>query len=402
MAQANQDLVYDRYSRECGYSMTGSKVKRIGIDASAMLIARKNGYENYVANLILAMAELDASELAGLDIYLYFYAGDRLADATRLDTLLPRLRRFTCRVYRPRRGFRIAFPLVVGIDHLDGLHLPVYIWNEHLPCRVVSTFHDACSKRMLMQGYVLPAIDELEQSTLKQIKISQMFIAVSESSKRDLIDLYHVPAERIHVVHHGISDGFKPDPSAARRVKEFYHLSPYILSVNALQGNKNYLRLLRAFAELRARYHIPHILVIVGRDGWGSDEVYTEIEKLQLGDKIRLLGYVPQEHLCGLYAGADMVVNASLCEGFGLPVLEALACGAIVTASSIPPFIEIGGDAVSYFDPTSIEDMVTRIFSALTDSQERSRRLAAVPQQLARFTWERAARKTLAIYRMLE
>jgi glycosyltransferase involved in cell wall biosynthesis len=377
-------------------------VKRIGIDASAMLIARKNGYENYVTHLILAMTELDAAELEGLDIYLYFYTGNRLADATLLDTLLPRFRRFTCRVYRLRRGFRIAFPLIVAKDRLDWLHLPVHLWSERFPCRVASTFHDACSRRMLMQGHTSDAIRQLEEAIQIQLGISQALIAVSQSSKQDLVDLYGVLAESVQVVHHGVDAQFRPDSFAARQVREFYNLPPYILSVNALQGNKNHIRLLRAFAELRARYHIPQILVLVGRDGWDSDVIYAEITKLQLGSSIRRLGYVPQDHLCGLYAGADLVVNASLCEGFGLPVLEALACGAVVAAANIPALVEIGGDAVSYFDAYSIGNMVATILSALTDPQERTRRLAAAPRQLASFTWKRAAEETLSVYRMLE
>jgi glycosyltransferase involved in cell wall biosynthesis len=153
---------------------------------------------------------------------------------------------------------------------------------------------------------------------------------------------------------------------------------------------------------LRARYHIPQVFVLVGRDGWDSDVIYAEIEKLQLGSSIQHLGYVPQEHLCGLYAGADLVVNASLCEGFGLPILEALACGAVVAVANTPALVEIGGDAVIYFDPYNIDDMAAAILSALSDFQERSRRLAAAPRWLESFSWKRAARETLAVYRMLE
>ena len=373
---------------------------RIGIDASAMLIAQKNGYENYVTSLILAMAQLDAAELKDMELYLYFYAGNRLADKKLLDEYLPLLRKFKIRVYYPRQGFRVALPLLTLMDRLDMLHLPVYLWSKKYFCKVLTTVHDLCHYRFLREGYHYEAIKVLEQITISQIQISSAMIAISQNTKQDLIDFYHIDPQKIQVVYHGADETLsfsntKFDP------KKHYNLSPYLLSVNALQANKNYPRLLQSFALLREQFHLPHCLVIVGRNGWGYEAVHEEVKRLKLEPSVRFLGYVPREHLAGLYANADVVINSSLCEGFGLPILEALACNAVVAASSTTSFPEVGGAAVRYFDPKNIDDMAQVIYRLISDRGECERLRKQAPFQVSKFRWRTSAIDTLNVYRSL-
>jgi len=216
-----------------------------------------------------------------------------------------------------------------------------------------------------------------------------------------MIAFYGVSPQLINTVPHGVDPRFRFDAQEARRVNEFYDLPPYILSVNALQANKNYPRLLEAFALLRKEQHLTQVLVIVGREGWGSQEILNKLNSLDLGDSVRILGFVPAEHLVGLYSGADLVVNPSLCEGFGLPVLEALACDAIVAASNSTSLPEVGGQAVGYFDPYNVSSIADMIFRLLTEEKERIQLRKNSREQLDKFTWQNAAKDTVDVYRTL-
>jgi len=374
---------------------------KIGIDASAMLIAQKNGYENYTTSLISALAELLKKEFSDLDIYLYFYVGNVLADISFLDEYLPKLEQFPKRIYRYKPGYKYFLTSMTIFDRLDWIHLPVYMWANWFPCKVISTFHDACTKRLHEKGELEHEPLNLKYMIRTQLRISDAFVAVSESSKNDLAEFYGVPEEKISVVHHGLDPIFKFDSSASREVEDVYNLSPYILSVNAIQGNKNHIRLLRAFAHLRNEKNIPQILVLVGRDGWGCESIYGEIDKLNLGNSVRRLGFVPTDHLIGLYSGADLVVNPSLCEGFGLTILEALACDAIVAASNSTSLPEVGGQAVGYFDPYNVSSIADMIFRLLTEEKERIQLRKNSREQLDKFTWQKAAKDTVDVYRSL-
>jgi len=376
------------------------KKLKLGIDASALLVAQKNGYENYATSLILELVKLSAAEFSGLDITLYFYAGNQLADPKLLAYYRPALKNFKLRVYRPQTGFSKIFPWICAWDKLDWLHLPVHIWAKSYPCNIISTFHDACSKKMYQQGLIrqLPAH---ENDINNQIKMSKAFIAVSEQSKKDLMQYYGIADRDISVVHHGVDPDFRTLPEEVGQIKNKYDLKQYVLSVNAIQSHKNYVRLLQAFSILKQIYKIPHALVIVGRDGWGCEETYSEIERLDMGPTVRRIGFIPREDLIALYNGADLVVNASLCEGFGFPILEALACGAVVVASQNTSLQIVGGPAAIYFDPCNIEDMASVIYRGLSDEQIRTNLRNAAPQQLARFSWQKAAKETIKIYQSL-
>lgn len=373
------------------------KAKRIGIDASAMLIACKHGYENYVEALLLNIIEME-SELDGLKLIFYFHAGNPLADPRQLDTILPRFKNFTCRIYRPGRLFGVALPLMAAVDRLDWMHLPVYLWSRWYPCPVGITFHDACGVRVGSEGTSSGAAKH-ELIVRQRVSLASAYIAVSESTARDMVKFYGVPAEKIRVVYHGTDPFFRPSPDDWQRVKTKYGLDRYILDVNALQTHKNHKRLLAAFARLRKEYGVSHQLVLVGREGWGADQIQTALAQPGLGDAVRYFGYVPREDLRGLYSGADLVVNPSLCEGFGLPLLEAMACGAVVAASNTTALPEVGGDAVLYFDPLDIESITATIWEGLSNIGLREELKERGRRRVKQFSWQKAARDTVVAYR---
>ncbi len=376
---------------------TKDKRKRIGIDASAMLIARKNGYENYVTSLLLSMTNLH-NDIQGLELIFYFHAGNRLADPRALEEILPHFRGFRCRVYRHGHLYGRILPLMALADRLDWLHLPVYLWSTWYPCPVGVTFHDACSIRLMKQG--VEGASALNESHNRQaVALASAFIAVSESTKRDLVELYRVPSSKITVVHHGVDPFFKPSAEDADRVRQHYNLNEYILVVNALQLNKNHERLLRAFVKLREECRISEQLVLVGRDGLGAERVYALLAQLHSENAVRHLGYVSREDLRGLYSGARLVVNPSLCEGFGLPLLEAMACGAVLAVSNITALPEVVGDAGLLFDPYDVDSIASAIHRGLSDQTLRAQLKDKSLVRLKHFSWATAARETINAYR---
>ncbi len=225
-------------------------------------------------------------------------------------------------------------------------------------------------------------------------------IAISQATRRDLERVYGVPREKIHVIYEAPAPHFRPPPpSLIRRVRETYRLPPrYLLTVGTLEPRKNLVRLLRAFADVHAR-GLVDALVIVGAKGWLYEDFFREWARSPVRERVLLLGYVPDEDLPALYAGATLFVLPSLYEGFGLPVLEAMASGAAVVASRAGALPEVGGRAARYFDPLDVEEMTHVIAACLEDADAREAMREAGRAQAARFSWERTAEETARLYR---
>ena len=227
-------------------------------------------------------------------------------------------------------------------------------------------------------------------------------IAVSECTRCDLIAAYGLPPEKITVIPEAADPRFRPQPpEMVAAVRARYGLPErYLLFVGTIEPRKNLTRLLHAFEALHAE-GLTGGLVIVGRRGWLYDDFFAALEQSPVRDAVLLPGYVPDADLPAVYAGAQALILPSLYEGFGLPVLEAMACGAPVVASRASSLPEVGGEAALYFDPTDTEALTEAIRHPLRDAalceKMRQRGLA----QAARFSWERAAEATARVYRIL-
>jgi glycosyltransferase involved in cell wall biosynthesis len=270
---------------------------------------------------------------------------------------------------------QLRLPAALACRQFDVVHVP----GPRVPWlgrgKLVSTIHDLAFLKF--PEMFLPAHRQrLEFFTRQAVKRSDRLIAVSECTKRDLQEL--LGAVCVDVVHHGVDhEVFRPGGLVTRREK------PYILSVGALQPRKNFLALIRAYRQLRR----PVELLIAGQRGW----MWEEIER-ETGNGVVLLGHVNDEELPALYRGAAVVAMPSLYEGFGLPLLEALACGAPVVASNASCFPEVCGDAAILCGPNDWTDALAQALDH-PPSQERSLKRAA------EFTWERTAAKTREVYR---
>ncbi len=226
-------------------------------------------------------------------------------------------------------------------------------------------------------------------------------ITVSHSAKRDIVRHYGLAADRVHVVAEAAASEFRPIPRGPRldAVRARYGLADrFVLYVGTIEPRKNLPQLLEGFALRRRRGDLPHQLVCAGPYGWLCRDIEELIERLGIGDSVRFIGYVPFAALPALYNLAEMFVFPSLYEGFGLPVIEAMACGTPVITGRVAALVEVGGAATEQVE-TLGADALGEAMVRLGHSRERRDHLAALgPPRAAQFSWRRAARETLEVY----
>lgn len=230
------------------------------------------------------------------------------------------------------------------------------------------------------------------------VRRADAVIAVSEATRQDLCRHYRVPSEKVRVIYEAAAPHFRPAPSeAVVQVRRRYHLpARFALTVGTIEPRKNLPRLFQALAQLRGAERIP--LVVVGSKGWLYEETFRTVARLELEDQVSFLGYAPEEDLPALYTAADLFVLPSLYEGFGLPVLEAMSCGAPVACSRAASLQEVAGDAARYFDPYNPEAMAEAIWTLWRDADQRAHLRERGLKRAAAFSWKRAASETLALY----
>ncbi len=223
-------------------------------------------------------------------------------------------------------------------------------------------------------------------------------VTVSESVRGELIDRFPIPGDRVVAVHHGVAERFAPAPPAAvDAVRERRRLArPYLLFVGNLEPRKNLPGLVSAFRLVRARWAEPLDLVVAGQVAWKSGPLVEALAADDVRDSVRLLGYVPAEELPALYSGAAAFVFPSHREGFGMPVLEAMACGTPVVASRIDSIEEVAGGAAFLVDPDSPESIAEGTLRAL--AADRAVHAAAGLERARRFPWSATAAQTIAVY----
>jgi glycosyltransferase involved in cell wall biosynthesis len=226
-------------------------------------------------------------------------------------------------------------------------------------------------------------------------------ITVSNYSKLQIVETLGIPPSRITVIHCGVSIQFAPDcdTQGSRAVLRGLGIQrPFVLYVGNLKPHKNVLTLLRALARLRQRKMVSHALVIIGDDTRWKRTVVDECSRLGISDQVVFVPYISQALLPRIYAAADLLVMPSIVEGFGLPVLEAMACGTAVVCSRAASLPEIAGDAAVYFDPASAEDLAL-VIDQVTHSRDLRESLVAKGLQRAKqFTWQESTRKHIELY----
>jgi glycosyltransferase involved in cell wall biosynthesis len=282
----------------------------------------------------------------------------------------------------------------------------VFHSSEVLQCSVpgaanVITIHDLTT--LLFPEFHTPQVRALQDQKLRFTQTqADVVIAVSESTKRDLEQHLGLDPSRVHVVHNGVDSSFHPLPAEDLVAA----LSPlglapqdYILNVGTIEPRKNLVRLLEAYARLwQTAPRTTPKLVVAGAKGWLYERVFDRVDALGLEDHVIFLGRVESQVLPALYNGARLFVYPSLYEGFGLPVLEAMACGAPTITSDGSSLPEVAGDAAVLVDPHDVVQIAEAMGELLEDAGKCDRLRQAGPKRATQFTWEAAARQTLAIY----
>lgn len=296
---------------------------------------------------------------------------------------------------------QIVQPFALRGAHIDLLHALAFAGPLAISVPWVATVYDLSFIRF-PQSFNAANRIYLKWATRQSLRRANRVIAISENTRRDLVTLFGAEPKKIEVVYCGIDPSFSPsnDPGDIECLRTQHHLpEKMILFVGTIEPRKNVARLIRAFARAKRNAHLPHRLVLVGARGWKDQEVDAAIEQEGIAEQVIFAGYVAQEELPRWYRAADLFVYPSLYEGFGLPPLEAMACGAPVVSSNASSLPEVIGDAgllVAPDDEDALADAITR---ALTDAALREQMIERGLKQAAKFSWARAARETTDIYR---
>ncbi|MFH2070909.1 MAG: glycosyltransferase family 1 protein [Elusimicrobiota bacterium] len=274
----------------------------------------------------------------------------------------------------------------------------IYFSPVFKKCQIVSVVYDITT--MKYDGY--KEHREIFDLRLKNtIKRSKYLITISEYTKNDLCKYYDVQPDRIVVIPLAADEIFNmiEDKERIIAVLRKYKIDErYILYVGNLGPHKNLHRLVNVFEKLKRVHGIPHKLVLCGKKYWGQEIIET-IHRLNLQEEILVLDYIPDEDLPYIYSGAEMFVFISLYEGFGLPVVEAMACGVPVIASNTTSIPEVVGDAGILVNPLNEEEILTAILKVLNDGQLKKELGLKGINRAKFFSWEKTARETLEVFK---
>jgi len=294
----------------------------------------------------------------------------------------------------------LYLPLKLHKTKIDVYHGPNYVLPILGKGRMVLTIYDMIS--FATSGWYKPISRFRVQRLLKiSAKKADKIITGSENSKRDIINILGLPDEKVKVIYIGIDNTYKPisDHHKLDTVKKRYNITgSFIMHVGSLNPRKNIPRLIEAYSKLPAEILKEYQLVIAGKRSWKADEIFAKAKQLGLGDRVTFTGFVEDADLPLLMNAAALLAFPSLYEGFGIPPLEAMACGTPVIASNTSSIPEVVGEAALLFDPYNVEEMADVMYRALTDKQLRNELRKKGFQRVKQFSWEKAARETLSVY----
>jgi glycosyltransferase involved in cell wall biosynthesis len=363
----------------------------IAIDASRASIAERTGTERYSYELLAALARVERQQP-----FLLYTNGL----PPRLPPLSPN---FSLRAIPfPRLWTHARLGPTALRDRVRLLFVPAHVVPLIHPPSVV-TLHDL-GYLAFPETHTIRRRLELDLTTRWSLRAARRVIAISGATRDDLVRHYGADPARIAVVHHGLSVAFRPvaDPSLLRATQARHELTaPYLFYVGTIQPRKNLERLIDAFAQALGAPGVPPdlTLAIGGRRGWLSAAIEGRAEALGVAGRVRFLGYLLDEDLPPLLSGALAFVFPSLYEGFGMPVLEAMACGAPVLTSATSSLPEVAGDAALLVNPRDTSAVASAIVRLATDEALRAELRAHGFARAAHFTWERCARETFAVLR---
>jgi len=361
---------------------------RFSVDAHA-IGCHLTGNEVYIRNLLHEFARLDRSS----DFIAYVSKpGAHLQVPERIQTAQVS--------ENPFRRLGLDLPMRLRYDKPDLLHVQ---YTAPLACKVplVVSVHDV-SYLEHPQYFTRFRSAQLRFTVKRTVEVAERILTPSEFSRRAILRHYKIDERKVVVVPNAVSSSFRQVErgAAAALVEEKYGIrGPFVLTVGDLQPRKNHLGLLNAFEEtLRQHPHLPHRLVFVGKETWYSKVLHRAVQRSSIADRVHFTGFVEDPDLLHFYGACDLFVFPSFYEGFGLPILEAMACGRAVACSSATAMPEVANAAGILFDPYSVPEMSRAISDVLLDDEMRTRLERLGSHRASSFTWERAAERTLGVY----
>lgn len=374
---------------------------RIGIEASNIVAEHLTGVEYSLIPLVRHLPRVDSRNEYLL--YLNFVRPEYAArfEARVRPLLSDRVEARVCRI--PNRLMQFLrewgrWPIDQTLGRCAVVHYPALDMHPQLRGARVATIHDLMPLTHADQ-YPNSYVAQFRRTVSRIARNADAIVAVSGHTKDTIVECLGVAPDRIVVVHHGVDETFRPAPTAAvAHLRARLGLArPYILFVGTAEPRKNLPRLVDALALMCHGGRRDFDLVIAGKAAWGSASLRACIAAHGLESRVRLPGYIAGTDLPALYSGASVFVLPSLAEGFGIPLLEAMACGVPVVASNATALPEVYGDAAFGFDPSSTEALAAALERVLNDEALRAELVGRGLKRAARFSWEEAARKTLGV-----
>lgn len=369
---------------------------RVGLDGFP-LSSPKTGIGHYTFELARSLAQMAPADSFQLVSPLPFndsVVQDIRRTSLNLDVVNPKATSIR------RHWWAVGLPLYLrqtSFDLFHGTNYEVPLWNRQ---RNVLTIHDL-SILLHPDYHERDLVRRARRRLPLMVRSAAKIIAVTESMKREICDYLGVKPERVAVTPEAPRRAFRRMPLEQTVETRRRHgiEDDFILFVGTIEPRKNLLTLVRALDEILRNTSLRPQLVIAGGKGWLMDELFSFIESSGIGGRVRFIGYTSDNDLRALYSSCRISVYPSLYEGFGLPPLEAMACGAPVITSRIPAIVETVGGAAILIDPADVVGLARSIAQLWDDERQRDQLSLAGLQRAAEFTWEKTAELTLDVYR---
>lgn len=369
---------------------------KIAVHAQVLTAKRLFGIGYHLHNLLDAIGKVDRSH------EFFLLSGNPIQHLPSGDSFFPVVKGKNI----PRKCFSyLGFPWMASKQKCDLAFFPKEITSFGLSIPMVVTAYDLYSLKMpreLRKEFPQSSRIHYQLAKWMHFKRASKILAISEDTKNDLIDMCGISPEKIVVTPLGAEDAFsekKSPEEIAQILHKFGITSPFFLNTSSYWwGRKNLLRTIQAFANVRNKLSLPHQLVITGKPGPSLKQMEELIHKEKLTAVVKLLRYVEREEVVGLMQSADAMIFPSLHEGFGLPILEAMAAGCPVVTSNGSAMKEVGGDSAFLVDPLDIEAIAGGIEKISTDSALRTTLINNGKNRARMFSWENTAKKTLEAF----
>ena len=358
----------------------------------------KAGMGNYIKNLVDGLSKIDK------DNEYFVIVSENNKDFFRINKKNFKIINLGKKVTMdlPRLFWeQISLPRFLKKNKIDVLHSPSFVMPIISKAKNVLTVADMT---FITHPQVHTLIKRVYFSLFMpySIKKADRVISISESTKKDILHYVKVDEKKIKTIYLAADSSFivQNKEKCRKKIKENYDVSsPFILFIGMIEPRKNLERLIIAFSELRKKGNIPYRLVIVGRKGWKVRGMLSMIKSLEIEKEIIFTGYVPDEDLARFYNAAEFFVYPSLYEGFGIPIIEAMACGCPVITSNISSMPEVAGDAALLVDPGDVSQISSAMRRLIKDKKLREDMIKRGIKRSSEFSWKKCAKETLKIYR---